>query len=55
MGTDVEPLAVRSAMQNAELNSVAGLFTALRCGADLNAPEPLVEAGIPAEGRKFDV
>jgi ribosomal protein L11 methyltransferase len=55
VGTDVEPLAVRSADQNAALNGVGGAFTALRCGADLAAPEPLEEAGMPEPDRKFSV
>ena len=32
IGTDIEPLAVRSATQNAALNNVGDAFTALRCG-----------------------
>ena len=42
-------------MQNAALNGAGDRFTALRCGADLSAPEPLEENGIPLEERKFEV
>jgi ribosomal protein L11 methyltransferase len=55
IGTDVEHLAVRSAAQNAALNNVGDRFTALQCGADLNAPEPMGENGYPAEERVFDI
>ncbi|KAL4514783.1 hypothetical protein Ndes2437A_g06867 [Nannochloris sp. 'desiccata'] len=51
IGTDVEHLAVRSAAQNAALNNVNDRFTALQCGADLNAPEPMEAQGYPVEER----
>jgi ribosomal protein L11 methyltransferase len=51
IGTDVEHLAVRSATQNAALNNVDDRFTALQCGVDLNAPEPMEEQGYPVEER----
>lgn len=55
VGTDVEPLAVKAATQNAALNGVAAKLQALRCWADLEAGEPLAEAGLEADTRLFDV
>ena len=52
IGTDVEHLAVRSAVQNAALNTVDSRFTALQCGADLGAPEPMEENGYTEKERK---
>lgn len=43
--TDVDPLAVRSAGRNAELNGVAGQLVAVVCDSNPAAPEPLAAAG----------
>lgn len=55
VGTDVEPLAVKAAAQNAAINGVSGSFVPLLCAADLHAPEPLEEAGLGLSQRTFDV
>ncbi len=41
VGTDIDPLAVRSAARNAQLNGVAQCFTSLQCTPDLDGPDPL--------------
>lgn len=51
IGTDVEHLAVKSAAQNAALNNVSDRFTALQCGVDPSAPEPMEEEGYLIEER----
>jgi len=53
VGTDTDPLAVRSAKRNAELNSQEA-FTALLCGPSLDDPEPLQQGGYPCNPT-FDV
>jgi ribosomal protein L11 methyltransferase len=55
VGTDVEPLAVRAAAQNAALNGVGARLTALVCSADVAGEEPMAAAGAPPEERLFDV
>ncbi|GBF95339.1 ribosomal protein L11 methyltransferase [Raphidocelis subcapitata] len=50
VGTDTDPLAVRAAARNAELSGVAGGFRCLQCSPDLEGPEPLAQAGLPAAG-----
>ncbi|KAL4431501.1 hypothetical protein ABPG75_006757 [Micractinium tetrahymenae] len=55
VGTDVEPLAVKATNANAALNGVADRLAAYQCAADLQREEPLAAAGVPPEGRLFDV
>lgn len=45
VGTDTDPLAVRAAEANAALNGLQDKFMVLRCGANLDDPEPLAEVG----------
>lgn len=42
-GTDTDPLAVRAAAANAELNGVQEKLTLVRCGPSLDDPDPMQE------------
>lgn len=55
VGTDIEPLAVKSTQANAALNGVAERLAAYQCAADLEQQEPLAAAGLPEPQRQFDV
>jgi ribosomal protein L11 methylase PrmA len=43
VGTDTDPLAVKAAARNAELNGCAASFVSLRCSPHLSDPEPMQE------------
>jgi ribosomal protein L11 methylase PrmA len=43
VGTDTDPLAVRAAEANAGLNGVQGRFSVVKCGANLNDADPMLE------------
>lgn len=45
VGTDTDPLAVRAAARNAELNGQSAGFVSLQCSPDLAGPEPLAQVG----------
>jgi hypothetical protein len=47
-GTDTDPLAVRAAEANAGLNGMQGRFAVVKCGANLNDPDPLLEVSVHA-------
>lgn len=56
VGVDVEPLAVRAAQQNAHHNGMTpDSFTGLLCHPSIDGPDPLAEAGMPEEKRRFDM
>jgi len=55
VGTDVEPLAIKAAMQNADINDVGGAFLALQCDSDVSQPGPLETAGVDPKDSLFDV
>jgi ribosomal protein L11 methylase PrmA len=44
-GTDTDPLAVRAAQANASLNGMQERFAVVKCGANMNDPDPLLEVG----------
>jgi ribosomal protein L11 methylase PrmA len=46
VGTDTDPLAVRAAEANAGLNGMQGRFTVLKCGANLNDADPLLQVSV---------
>jgi len=52
VGTDTDPLAVRAAARNAELNGpqCAAAFRVLQCGPSSHDPDPVAEAGLPSRG-----
>lgn len=41
VGTDTDPLAVRAAQANAVLNVLSESFTVVKCGANLDDPDPV--------------
>lgn len=55
VGTDIEPLSIKAALANAAHNGVASRLEAYPCAANLDAGEPLADAGVPTEERQFDV
>lgn len=55
VGTDIEPLSIKAALANATHNGVASRLEAYPCAANLEAGEPLADAGVPGEERQFDV
>lgn len=55
VGTDIEPLAVKSTVANARLNGVSDRLASYQCAANLEQEEPLAAAQVPAEQRLFDV
>lgn len=42
VGTDTDPLAVRAAAANAELNGLQDRLQLVQCGASLSDPDPLL-------------
>lgn len=46
VGTDTDPLAVRAAEANAVLNDLQDKFMVVRCGANLDDPEPVAEVDL---------
>jgi hypothetical protein len=50
VGTDTDPLAVKAAARNAELNGCAPCFVSLRCSPHLADPEPVQEVSHPVTG-----
>ncbi|PSC74509.1 ribosomal L11 methyltransferase isoform B [Micractinium conductrix] len=55
VGTDIDPLSIKSTRANAALNGVGDRLDAYKCAADLAAGEPLEAAGVPPEQRLFGV
>ncbi|CAD7700989.1 unnamed protein product [Ostreobium quekettii] len=53
VGVDADPVAVRAAIQNAELNGVEDKFTVLGCGHSGDDDDPLAEGGL--QPRRFDI
>lgn len=45
VGTDTDPLAVRAAAANAELNGLQERLQLVQCGANLSDPDPLLQVG----------
>lgn len=55
VGTDIDPLAVKSTLANAALNDVSERLASYQCAANFEQQEPLAAAGLPEEQRLFEV
>lgn len=54
VGTDVDPLAVKAARGNAELNAVSSRFTAVQCSSSIQGPDPVHQ--LPQhQPKQFDI